>query len=414
MARFKFPPRAYGPFTESNTLPSGIAGVKRFEIWEDGTHHHYVDTPSWRQHQVAVNRSGVRRVKPPDLSPSAFSYDRISHHAEGMIRTRWKQWPYVNPNFGPQKTELTGSLCQTVGIVAESYTDAALKSAAEVAALLKLKSQSVNLGVAFAERSRTAMLVGDSISTILSSVFDFRKGDFKRAFKRLKATPLRKSGAKLTQQWLALQYGWTPLLMDVHGSCEALAKRELLAFNVRVASRKVRNMDSARVHTPAWPHTLSETTKGEVSYHVALNYMPQESLIRSFTSLGLTNPAEIIWELVPFSFVADWFVPVGSWLSALDASNGWTFSSGTVTRRSTCKVRATYVPTWSWIDQYRDGPDFSVQAERFVVERQLYASSPIPGRPGMKDPRSLKHMANAMALLVGLFSGGKLANLSRL
>jgi len=31
----------------------------------------------------------------------------------------------------------------------------------------------------------------------------------------------------------------------------------------------------------------------------------------------LTNPALVAWELVPFSFVADWFVPIGSWLTAI-------------------------------------------------------------------------------------------------
>lgn len=36
------------------------------------------------------------------------------------------------------------------------------------------------------------------------------------------------------------------------------------------------------------------------------------------TTLGLTNPAAIAWELVPFSFVVDWFIPIGNFL------NSWT------------------------------------------------------------------------------------------
>lgn len=43
---------------------------------------------------------------------------------------------------------------------------------------------------------------------------------------------------------------------------------------------------------------------------------------------GLLNPLEVIWELVPFSFVADWFLPIGDYLSALDASSRFTHEGG--------------------------------------------------------------------------------------
>jgi hypothetical protein len=34
---------------------------------------------------------------------------------------------------------------------------------------------------------------------------------------------------------------------------------------------------------------------------------------------GLLNPATALWELTPFSFIADWFTGLGSFLSALDS-----------------------------------------------------------------------------------------------
>lgn len=45
---------------------------------------------------------------------------------------------------------------------------------------------------------------------------------------------------------------------------------------------------------------------------------------------GLLNPLEVIWELVPLSFVADWFLPIGDYLSALDAPFRFTHIGGTV------------------------------------------------------------------------------------
>jgi len=33
-------------------------------------------------------------------------------------------------------------------------------------------------------------------------------------------------------------------------------------------------------------------------------------------SLGLVDPVQIAWEVVPYSFVVDWFLPIGTYLSA--------------------------------------------------------------------------------------------------
>jgi hypothetical protein len=43
---------------------------------------------------------------------------------------------------------------------------------------------------------------------------------------------------------------------------------------------------------------------------------------------GFTNPINLLWELLPFSFVADWFLPIGNYLEALTAWNGLEFLDG--------------------------------------------------------------------------------------
>lgn len=34
--------------------------------------------------------------------------------------------------------------------------------------------------------------------------------------------------------------------------------------------------------------------------------------------LGLVDPATVVWELIPYSFVVDWFLPIGSYLENLN------------------------------------------------------------------------------------------------
>jgi hypothetical protein len=64
-----------------------------------------------------------------------------------------------------------------------------------------------------------------------------------------------------------------------------------------------------------------------------------ESLTR-LKQLGLANPAAIAWELVPFSFVFDWFVPVGEFLNAVTGTFGLEFHDGSLIKLIAldCKV----------------------------------------------------------------------------
>lgn len=47
-----------------------------------------------------------------------------------------------------------------------------------------------------------------------------------------------------------------------------------------------------------------------------------QSHFKTFQQIGLTNPLLLGWELIPFSFVADWFIQVGDYLETLDALIG--------------------------------------------------------------------------------------------
>jgi len=49
------------------------------------------------------------------------------------------------------------------------------------------------------------------------------------------------------------------------------------------------------------------------------------------SQLGLVNPASLAWELVPFSFVVDWFANVGDFLASFTDTVGCTLSNTAVT-----------------------------------------------------------------------------------
>lgn len=148
-------------------------------------------------------------------------------------------------------------------------------------------------------------------------------------------------------------------------------------------------------------HGFLEATSG---VKVRLDYELENPFVATLAQLGITNPAELIWELVPYSFVIDWFVPVGNYLSAFDAALGWHFKGGTITEWARQKGVGLPRPDGSGGWYYQPGQlGMKYHCNHFKMVRSVYTSSPLPRFPGIKNPLSTGHIANAMALLVSAF-----------
>jgi hypothetical protein len=124
--------------------------------------------------------------------------------------------------------------------------------------------------------------------------------------------------------------------------------------------------------------------------------------LATFASLGLTNPLELIWERIPYSFVVDWFLPIGGWLSTLDADFGWT-------HRATCSTAFTRVKAQGTPYANPDSTNFEIQnntsgffEEAFRMYRSTGGPPPV-GLPHFKNPFSSTHLANALSLLAVAF-----------
>ena len=138
---------------------------------------------------------------------------------------------------------------------------------------------------------------------------------------------------------------------------------------------------------------------------VQLTYKLSSPVLAELSSLGLINPAEIIWELTRYSFVVDWLIPVGGWLSSLTSDVGYSFVSGSLSRTARMRYQSSDVlfnpplaPNLSVLQL--SPPRWAGTRKSFV--RTCYAGSPVPGLY-VKNPLSLKHAANAIALLAKAF-----------
>lgn len=106
-----------------------------------------------------------------------------------------------------------------------------------------------------------------------------------------------------------MQYGWRPLVDQAYEAgkaLEAATKERSLRFTVSSQKTKQIDLSASPGFYELW-HVARLQTK------ILCELYEELSLARS---LGLANPAAVAWEVVPYSFVVDWFLPVGSYLSA--------------------------------------------------------------------------------------------------
>lgn len=297
---------------------------------------------------------------------------------------------------------------------------------AEIQALQALKAQRVNFGNALGERAQTAQLVGDTLHRLAGVVNAVRRMDPELALKRLDnpryyrylRNKIRNNVKTPFQLWLELQYGWKPFLSDADQTFKSLISAEDAARRVTasVRGKSFWVEESTTALSDGWgPHYVDyeRYTKTKHKVFVRLDYEKNENpLLASASQLGLTNPLSIAWELTPWSFVADWFLPIGNYLDVLDADFGWTFKGGSRSVKSTmtttprnATVRSSY-PPWP-VYGYATA---SGAGRQMRFDRTVYNSSPVVGYPqdmtAFKTKSSGLHVMNGIALLLTAIGDG--------
>lgn len=191
----------------------------------------------------------------------------------------------------------------------------------------KVNQHELQLGVAVAEGAKTIRLVRDSILSVGGALVEVKHGNFQRAMQKLgivKSTYGRARSGKfytnkntqlspedISSRWLELQYGWKPLLKDVYEVCkayEAITQGPRMYY-FKANTKRFVNFDSSNHPSYVCP------TRGKLTQKILLE-MREDMMSSKPRSLGLEDPLTVAWELVPYSFVVDWFIPIGSYLAA--------------------------------------------------------------------------------------------------
>jgi hypothetical protein len=309
----------------------------------------------------------------------------------------------------------------------------ALKSRSLNEALLKVKDRAFNLAEAFGERAETAEMILSKLRTIFKGIHALKRGNLRRAA-RIFGVKLKKSIVNypfhLADLWMEFHYGWYPFILDIYGALEFLNENDLNRPE-RYAIHAIRNITDKRVGKSSGMFTPNP---GHIEVHykavrtelfrskTRLDYYLVNPQLATLSQLGITNPLSLAWELMTLSWFLDWIIPIGSYLSALDATSGWQFRAGsrtnvtkTVSLEVHCPTKIVYLngtgsPTTGSCDL-----DFSVNdnsGEYIDMERIPFLTNPGPELPSFNwDPLngfSETRVMDIISMMISSLGGVKL------
>lgn len=354
-----------------------------------------------------VKRPNWRSLPYPDIS-SPLSYAKSWKKEYMGVRTyrHTETGPGGSPHLylneiGPLSN---GTTFAYNGEIPGCLSEAEYKS--KVKLFNSLKGEGANLANMLGERQQVANSVKNAIQTLYYGARDLRRGNIASAVRRFGGDPktARKlQGTDIANQWLSLQYGWKPLLSDSYDIVNSLHKREmnrLVTFRASSRHSMKRPSDSSWAFDP-WGknHGVRQTT--------AINkYMIRAWPNSSFAepaALGFTNPLTVLWEVTPWSFVVDWFLPIGRYLEQFSAAHGWDFHDGCVSTLVKSNEQASYSVKGGYTSSgwtYTTEQSLKNANNSYVrFQRTPLAGFPTPSMPRFKSPISLAHFWNSLALL---------------
>lgn len=272
----------------------------------------------------------------------------------------------------------------------------------------QIKGHDFNAAIAVAEGRETVNLVKNTALAVFRSIRSLKRGDLPNAMRHLGHAPAGKKFSAsvlakkdISSQWLAISYGWQPLLQDVYEAAKA--------FEVITAPPRVFQIQVSRTISRKQEFSTSPSNWKSVGNRVITkryNYTLTEDLAQTPRSLGLLNPLPALWEVVPFSFIADWFIPIGDYLNVVSATPPHMDIRVRLGEKDSLTAACSGSNLTTQGAAFYDGLSFSDSFTRIVVTRTPGAvlSTPAPSFNSISDVYSTKRALNAVALLHQLFT----------
>lgn len=364
---------------------------------------------AWQAYAAAcAARRGLPKVprKKPVRAPNNYSKTVTSYDADVY-------------RFGKSSNPLAKMAVQVNNIYGWTDTHLPIDAGQEYKLIAKLRRKAYGSGfhpgIFAAEMPKALKMIGDSALKLRRGLLHAALGNWRGVIRNLgRPTDVatktiskafigyREGQLTLSGLWLELQYGWRPLLGDLEAGSAFIA--EQLVGGAAALSRRV--CGTRNIHSEA---NYSSTNVMYYRHKVTvtrLRYVITNLEASPVTGLpSLASVAAVPWELLPYSFVCDWVVPISDYLAALRTASDL---KGTVVR--SCKQTTTFsdvaVNRGTWdigpIPLSGSGETREIMTFTRQVSSEIKPPLPIQDLSPGSIITSLTRAANAVALLKDL------------
>lgn len=195
-------------------------------------------------------------------------------------------------------------------------------------------------GVFMAELRETLKMIRRPGSALRDGITEY----LKRSRQRLRRERFRTSRKVLAGTWLEYVYGWRPLISDIEAACSAydVLQGKIETFRVEGASRKDWGRNSSKssdviggtnfgrvIKVRSVSHQDRVQFKGVVVEKFDETFqLGASSAVQRACGFDLHSFLPTAWELIPYSFVSDMFINIGTILnSTYGATATWPWKS---------------------------------------------------------------------------------------
>jgi len=196
-------------------------------------------------------------------------------------------------------------------------------------AYAKMNEADFQLLVSIGEFHKTVSLIESGLNDMvrITTTFASQLRSIRRRFRKITSNgQLVDMRRELSQRWLEYRYGWKPLMFDIENATKAYSNlvsskptrrqvsRASEEFEYEYSGTDASNRTGLTSCSIGYRHRYTAKVSAGVIWELTDETPAQDYLHR----LGLywRDIPSVAWELVPYSFVVDWFVNVGDWLNA--------------------------------------------------------------------------------------------------
>lgn len=357
-------------------------------------------------------------------SPNMYGYRPVVY---SLVRSRYRQKKPFNLSLPYSMTRQTASIetSDPADYADASYNAEHFVSShgaiAETRAYNRFREnayKSASLGVTLAERKQAISMMQSRLIGLYRFSRSLRKLNFSQAWRDLGMRPPTKGWRPQSRHyggmWLEYHFGWKPLVKDILDVMEILDKP--FPYNPVFGSGSVDQVISLlNQHTDTATNYTHWVTLQNLKYSCKYGAFIEvvNPNVHLAASMGLINPLVLAWELIPFSFLVDWFSGIGNWLQSFTDFlgcrfiNPWSLSMiHGVESDNYRAVQKSFVSS-----PPAGGPGYWIYTPRYTIKTRTYhrmtrgTNTPVLPRPtfSLPDRLSVTRGVTAVSLLLQQF-----------